>query len=178
MTQVPLEFLIRLASLDDLKAIREIYNYYVLHSTVTYQDKPWTSEEAIKWFNEHDVSKPVTVAERDGVIVGYGALGGFRIKSGYRFTVEHSVYVHPDRHRQGIGSALLADLIRRARELGYHRMIAGIDAEQHASIALHVKHGFVKVAHFTQVGFKFGKWLDAVFMELPLAGEAQDGFVQ
>jgi L-amino acid N-acyltransferase len=172
MTHKPPGLRIRLASVDDLEAIRRIADHYVLHSTATYQEKPWTDEEAHRWFNEHGADKPVTVAELNQAVVGYGALGLFRAKSGYRFTVEHSVYVHPDRHRQGIGAALLADLIRRARELGYHMMIAGIDADQAASLAIHAKFGFVKVAHFSQVGFKFGRWIDAVFMQLPLDGRA------
>src|ERR1700683_3206338 len=92
---------IRPASIDDLEAIRQIYNHYVVHSTTTYDETPWTIEDARKWFNDHDDKKPLTVAELDGQIVGYGALGSFRTRSAYRYTVEHSVYVHHDHHRQG-----------------------------------------------------------------------------
>jgi L-amino acid N-acyltransferase len=159
---------IRIASHEDVESIRRIYNHYVTHSTTTYDEIPWTIEDARKWFSAHDAAKPVTVAELDGIIVGYGAIGSFRTRAGYRFTVEHSVYVHSDHQRRGIGSALLRDLIRRARELGYRTVIAGIDGEQQASIALHAKFGFVKVAHLPQIGFKFGRRLDVVFMQLEL----------
>lgn len=159
---------IRIALSEDLEPIRQIYNHYVAHSTTTYDEVPWTIENARKWFSAHDAAKPVTVAELDGVIVGYGAIGSFRTKAGYRFTVEHSVYVHHDHQRRGIGTALLCDLIRRARELGYRTMIAGIDGEQEASIALHAKFGFVKVAHLPKIGFKFGRRLDVLFMQLEL----------
>jgi phosphinothricin acetyltransferase len=170
MTTGAREAQIRIASHEDLEPIRRIYNHYVTHSTTTYDEVPWTIENARQWFSAHDMAKPVTVAELDGVIVGYGALGEFRTRSGYRFTVEHSVYVHHDHQRRGIGSALLGDLICRARELGYRTMIAGIDGEQEASIALHGKFGFVKVGHFPQIGFKFGRQLDVVFMQLKLGG--------
>jgi phosphinothricin acetyltransferase len=168
MADQPRNLRIRLASLDDLEAIRRIYNHYIIHSTTTYDEVPWTIENARQWYSAHDAAKPVTVAEIDGLIVGYGALGPFRTRSGYRLTVEHSVYVHSDHHRRGIGTALLTDLIRRARELGFRTLIAGIDAEQEASLALHVKFQFVKVAHFPQIGFKFGRRLDVIFMQLQL----------
>ena len=101
-------------------------------------------------------------------IVGFGSLHTFRNKPGYRFTVENSVYVHPDCHRMGVGSAILLDQIERARQLGLHTIVAGIDKEQTASLALHYKHGFREVGCFPQVGRKFDRWLDAVFMQLIL----------
>ena len=101
-------------------------------------------------------------------ILGFGSLHTFRQKCGYRLTVENSVYVHPDHHRQGVGSAIILDQIERARQLGLHAIVAGIDAEQEASLALHYKHGFREVGRFPQVGRKFDRWLDAVFMQLIL----------
>jgi phosphinothricin acetyltransferase len=101
-------------------------------------------------------------------LLGFGSLHTFRHKPGYRLTVENSVYVHPDHHRQGVGSAIILDQIERARALGLHAIVAGIDAEQEGSLALHYKHGFREVGRFPQVGQKFDRWLDAVFMELIL----------
>jgi phosphinothricin acetyltransferase len=101
-------------------------------------------------------------------ILGFGSLHIFRQKCGYRLTVENSVYVHPDHHRQGVGSAIILDQIERARQLGLHAIVAGIDAEQEGSLALHYKHGFREVGRFPQIGRKFDRWLDAVFMQLIL----------
>jgi phosphinothricin acetyltransferase len=156
---------IRLATADDLDAINAIYNHYVATSTTTYDEEPMTADERRTWFAARDPVHPVTVAERNGEIVGYGSLHTFRAKRGYRFVVENSVYVRDDCQRQGVGSAILADLIERARTVGHHAIVAGIDADQHASIALHAKHGFVHVGRMPQIGTKFGRWLDVVFME-------------
>jgi phosphinothricin acetyltransferase len=161
---------IRPATESDLVAINDIYNHYVLHSTCTYQEEPETLESRRQWFSRHGAEHPVTVAEMHGQILGWGSLSSYHARSAYRYTAENSVYVHPEHHRRGIGSALLQDLISRARVLGYHAIIAGIDGEQTASVALHVRFGFEKVAHLKQVGFKFGRWLDVVYMELILDG--------
>lgn len=156
---------IRLASAADLEAIRDIYNHYVLASTCTYQNVPDTAAERAAWFAAHDEAHPVTVAELNGRVVGWGVLSVFRGRWGYRHTVENSVYVHHELHGRGIGSALLEDLIERARGLGHHTMVAGISAEQAGSIALHHKFGFVTVGHLKEVGHKFDHWLDVVFVQ-------------
>jgi phosphinothricin acetyltransferase len=156
---------LRLATSDDFEAITGIYNHYVATSTTTYDDEPVTAEERRKAFALRGPAHPLVVVEIDGQIVGYGGLGPFRERNGYRFTVENSVYVHPDRHRQGIGGMILADQVTRARALGHHAIIAVIDAGQAASIALHAKHGFVEVGRLPQIGRKFERWLDVVFME-------------
>src|SRR5262249_18534230 len=111
---------------------------------------------------------PVTVAVRGDEIVGFGSLGSFRTRIGYRFTVENTVYVRHDAHRSGVGRALLADLIARARAHGHRTIIAGISAEQAASVALHRAAGFTEVARIREVGFKFDQWLDVIFMQLML----------
>lgn len=159
---------IRLASEADLPAIDEIYNWYIPRSTCTYDEQVHPFESRIEWFKHHGPRHPVTVAELDGQVVGWGSLSDFRDRSAYRFTCENSVYVKHDVQGKGIGSALLADLIERARALGYHTIIAGADAEQTASIALHRKFGFETVAHFKQAGYKFDRWLDVIFMQLRL----------
>jgi len=157
--------LIRPATRADLIAINDIYNYYVARSTCTYQEDPSTIDEREQWFADHGAEHPITVAEHDGMIVGWGSLSRFHPRSAYRRTVENSVYVAHDHHSQGIGSALLQDLIDRARTLVHHTLIAGIDTEQAASIRLHLRFGFEQVAHLKQVGFKFGRWLDVVYLQ-------------
>jgi L-amino acid N-acyltransferase len=159
---------IRLATENDLPAINAIYNHYVAVSTTTYDLEPMSIDRRREWFAGRASIHPVTAACRGEVLVGWGSLHTFRTKPGYRFTVENSVYVHPDHQRTGVGSAILVDQIERARELGLHAIIAGIDAEQPASVALHAKHGFREVGNFRQVGRKFDRWLDVVFMQLIL----------
>ncbi len=161
--------MIRDASADDLPAIESIYNHYVLTSTCTYQLEPAPSlDERRAWFAAHDAEHPVTVALRGGEIVGWGALSSYRARRGYRFTVEDTLYVRHDQHRRGVGRALLADLVDRARRLGHRTILAGVSADQEASVALHRALGFEPVAHLRSVGFKFDRWLDCLFLQLML----------
>jgi phosphinothricin acetyltransferase len=160
--------LLRLATESDLPAINDIYNHYVLTSTTTYQEVVDTIDDRRAWFRNREPRHVVTVAEIDGVAVGWASLNVFRARSAYRFSCENSVYVHHDHFRRGIGGALLADSIERAKVAGFRTIVAGIDADQAASIAIHAKHGFEHVGRFTKVGFKFDRWLDVVFMQLNL----------
>jgi L-amino acid N-acyltransferase len=159
---------IRLATESDLVAINDIYNHYVFHSTCTYQETPEPIEARREWFAHHGDQHPITVAMLDDSVVGWGSLSAFRERSAYRFTVENSVYIHHEFHRRGIGTAVLADLLDRARQIGHHAIIAGIDGEQAASVALHSRFGFVTVSHLKEVGFKFDRWLDVIYMQLIL----------
>ncbi|MCU1277804.1 MAG: phosphinothricin acetyltransferase [bacterium] len=159
------ELSIRDACEDDLAAIDAIYNHYVLNATCTWQYAPAPSNARRAWLAAHDGDHPVTIAMLDGEIVGWGSLSVYNEREGYRFTVENTVYVHPERQRRGIGRALLADLIERARALGHRTIIAAISADQDASVALHRAAGFVEVARLAQVGFKFGRWLDCVYLQ-------------
>jgi L-amino acid N-acyltransferase YncA len=159
---------IRLATPADLAAINDIYNHYVAMSTTTYALEPTSLADRERWLVGRQPIHPAIVAVRDGEVVGWGSLSSFRAWGGYRSSVENSVYVHPERHRQGIGSALLADLIARAKKLGLHAIIAGIDSEQTASLELHRKFGFFQVAHFREVGRKFDQWRDVLFLQLLL----------
>ena len=156
---------IRLATAADLPSINDIYNHYVLNSTCTYQTAPETIEARHAWFTAHAPPHPITVAEHSGHIVGWGSLSRFHARAAYSRTVENSVYVHPDHQRQGIGRALLTDLIDRATALGHHTIIAGIDAEQTPSVAIHAAHGFEQVALLKEVGFKFNRWLHVIYMQ-------------
>jgi L-amino acid N-acyltransferase len=159
---------IRKAAEKDLAAINDIYNFYVAHSTCTYQTEPSTAKERLQWFSDHQAPFTALVAEEDGKVVGWGALSSFRPRIGYRYTAESSVYVRQDNQRHGIGLALLTDLVQRAKSGGFHVIIAGISAEQEPSIKLHEKLGFSQAAHLREVGNKFDRWLDVVYMQLML----------
>jgi len=159
---------IRAAKFADLGAINDIYNYYVLHSNCTYQEEPETLKARRQWFRHHGDRHPVIVAEAAGQVIGWGSLSPYHARSAYRHTVENSVYVHHRHHGRGIGSRLLQELIVRARGIGHRAIIAGIDAGQASSVALHAKFGFAEVGRLRQVGFKRGRWLDVIYLELIL----------
>ncbi len=160
---------IRLATVADLSAINDIYNYYVFTSTCTYQLELETLEARTIWFEQHSPdTHPVTVATIDNEVVGWGALSQFRPRAAYRHTVEASVYLRHDVHRRGIGKALLLDLIARAKAAGHHTLIGGASADQVASLALQESLGFQQVGYLREVGFKFGRWLDVVYSQLML----------
>jgi L-amino acid N-acyltransferase len=161
---------IRPAVKTDLPAILDIYNDAVLNLTASYDETSQTLAVRTAWWDEHqEQNLPVFVAEDDSAgVVGWSSLSRFRPRVGYRFTVENSVYIAPDWRGRGIGKLLMPPLIQAARNLGMHAILAGIDAEGEASIRLHTGFGFREVAHFHEVGFKFGRWLDVVFMELIL----------
>ena len=161
---------IRSATREDLPAILEIYNDAVLHTTATYDYEPRTMDQRIEWFQSHArEGYAIFVAEDDsGRVMGWSALNSYHGRPGYRFTTENSVYVAADQRGRGIGKLLLAPLIDAARQRGLHAIIAAIDATNDVSIRLHEKFGFKTVGHFKEVGFKFGRWLDVVYMELVL----------
>jgi L-amino acid N-acyltransferase YncA len=161
---------IRNATVDDLPGILEIYNHAILNTTSVYSEQPHTYEMRLSWYNERVNSGfPVLVAVSAGQVVGFGTFGHFRVWPCYRYTVEHSVYVHVDHRGKGISKLLLQPLIGRAGKMKIHVMIAGIDAENEVSYKLHESFGFKEVAHFKEVGFKFNRWLDLKFMQLILS---------
>jgi phosphinothricin acetyltransferase len=158
---------VRPASIDDLPGVLDIYNDAVLTTTATYDVEPRTLEHRRRWFEEHQLQNlPVLVASDEaGRIAGWSALNRHHERFGYRFTVENSVYVAAPFRGRGVGRSLLEPLIEAAQRLGLHAILAGIDAENAASIRLHTAFGFEKVAHFRQVGHKFGRWLDVVYYQ-------------
>ena len=161
---------IRPATREDLPGILEIYNEAVLHTTATYDYEPRTLDHRIAWFEDHvKLNYPVFVAVNDtGAVTGWSSLNRYHDRMGYKFTTENSVYVAADQRGRGIGKLLLPPLIQGARERGLHAILAGIDAQNEASLRLHAAFGFERVAHFKQVGFKFGRWLDVIYLELLL----------
>lgn len=157
---------IRSARDADLAEINAISNHYVVHSTCVWTTTPCTLAERKQWYAEHGDSMPVLVAECSGRVIGWGALGTFRTAYTLAGTLEDSIYVHHDFLRQGIGSRILTELVAAARRMGLRSILANISADQIASIRLHEKFGFAKVAHLKQVGRKFDQWFDAVYMQL------------
>ena len=167
--------ILRLASLDDAEAIREIYNREVTESTVTFDLVPRTLDEQRQWLTDRSGAHTAVVAVdsisgsgsgiESEVIVGFGSLSPFRDRPAYSTTVENSVYVHRGHQGAGVGRALLGDLVERATNHGFHAMIARIVGGHEASINLHASLGFEIVGHEREVGRKFGKWLDVVVME-------------
>ena len=162
------EIRIRKAEISDLDAINDIYNYYVLNSTCTYQITPETIQGRTAWFNEHDSSHPVIVAMAGKDIAGWASLSRFNKREAYSRTAEDSVYVRHDMLLAGIGTALLGEIIAVARRLDYHTIIAGISADQAGSIRLHEKSGFDQAGRMKETGFKFGRWLDTAYYQLML----------
>lgn len=162
--------LIRDAHEDDLPAILAIHNDAVLTTTAIWNSTAVDLEDRRAWLAaRRQAGYPVLVAEQAGEAAGYASFGDWRAWEGYRFTVENSIYIRADRRGRGIGSALLAPLVAAAGRLGKHVMVAGIEAGNTASIRLHHRHGFVQVGHFREVGEKFGRWLDLVFLQRTLA---------
>jgi len=161
--------LIRDATAADAAGILPIYNHAALETTAIWNEAASDLAGREAWLAARQAAGfPVLVGEVEGTVTGFGSFGDFRAFDGYRHTVEHSVYVHPDHHRLGIGRALLVALIERARAAGKHAMIGGIEAGNTASIALHESLGFRQVGLLPQTGAKFGRWLDLAFLQLML----------
>ena len=157
--------MIRAADPSDLPAILEITNDAILGGTALWTITPQTLADRHAWMTGRlEAGFPVLVAEQDGLVRGFGSYGAFRPHDGYALTVEHSLYVHAQARRAGTGTALLSALMAHAHEAGKHVMIGGIEAENHASIALHERAGFMRAAVLPQVGRKFERWLDLQFM--------------
>lgn len=160
---------IRPATTEDLPAILKIVNHAILHTTAIYEDHLRTLATQTTWYEDKILHGfPVIVACHNAQVVGFGAYGTFRQKTGYRFTVEHSVYVADGFTGKGIGKLLLGELITLAKSQQLHVMIGGIDASNTASITFHKQFGFTENGLFPEVGFKFGKWLDLQLMQLIL----------
>lgn len=160
---------LRLATLDDAEAIRAIYNLEVTTSTVTFDLVARSLEEQRAWQQARAGAYAVLVAERDGMVAGFGSLSRWRDRPAYSTTVEDSIYVHRDHQGAGVGKRLLTELVAIATAHGFHACMARIVGGHEASIALHRACGFEVVGTEHEVGRKFGTWLDVVLMERMLA---------
>src|SRR3954470_14422159 len=154
----------------DLPAVTEIYEHAVLHGTATFELIPPDLAEMTRRFKAlQDGGYPYLVAALEGRVIGYAYAGPYRPRPAYRFTVENSVYLEPAIHRRGIGLQLLQRLIGECEARGYRQMIAVIgDSANAGSIGVHTKCGFQMIGTHPDVGFKFGRWLDTVMMQLAL----------
>lgn len=160
---------LRIATEKDLPAMLEIYNEVIENTTAVYDYQPHTLEMRRQWLEtKQEQGIPVWMAEENGKMLGFGSFGPFRAWAAYQYTVENSVYVAAEARGKGVGSLLLPVIMNEARKAGMHTMIAGIDASNDASIRLHQKFGFEQVALFREVGWKFNRWLDLVFLQVML----------
>lgn len=159
--------MIRDAVAADLPQILAIHNEAIVNTTANWDEHEVDLDNREQWFAaQQEAALPILVCELDGAVAGYAYYGPWRPRTGYRHTMENTLYVHVDHHGRGIGSTLLAALVERAEASGDVRcLIAAIEASNTPSIALHAKHGFVEVGRFPQVGVKFGGWLDLVCMQ-------------
>ncbi|RXZ66951.1 N-acetyltransferase family protein [Agromyces albus] len=169
--ETPFEYSLRAARPSDLPAVREIYNYYVANSTVTFDEDAMTLKEwKSKFAYLSKLGMPFVVAESpSGQLLGYALVSPWKQKRAYRYTVENSIYLGPAAAGKGLGRALLAELIERSKAAGLKEIIAVIaDQGAEASIALHEKFGFVEIGRMGRVGFKFERWLGTVLMQKTL----------
>jgi L-amino acid N-acyltransferase YncA len=157
---------IREACCEDLPAILDIYNQVIATTTAVYSEAPVTLQDREEWWRTRVARGfPVLVAATAEGVLGFSSFGDFRPWPCYRTTVEHSVHVRDGHRGRGLGPRLVQPLFARAAALDKHLMIAAIDAQNAASLALHTRLGFEQAGHFHEVGYKFGRWLDLVFMQ-------------
>lgn len=160
---------IRDAGDGDLEAITAIHNHAVLHTTAIWNEEAVDVGDRAAWFAERRRRGfPVIVAVDGDDLIGYATFGDFRPHSGFRLTVEHSVYVRDDQRGRGVGKALMIELIDRARRLGIHVMVAAVESGNRGSIVMHKRLDFLQVGRMPQVGAKFGRWLDLTLLQLVL----------
>jgi len=161
-----MEIIIRNYHIEDASAILEIINYNILNSTALYDYEPRTLANQLAIFDDKlQKGFPILVATEKKIIVGFGYYSEFRFREAYKFTVEHSVYAHPNHTGKGIGKIILNQLIHLAKSQNIHTMIGVIDAENQSSIDFHMKFGFEISGMIKESGFKFDRWLHTVFMQ-------------
>jgi L-amino acid N-acyltransferase YncA len=161
---------LRDARADDADAITAIYNHYILHSSISFEEEAVNAATmAQRVADTQQAGLPWLVCLIDGQVIGYAYASKWRVRPAYRFAVESSVYLGTQWSGRGAGTALYAALIARLRALELHLVIGGIALPNPASVALHEKMGFAKVAHFSEVGRKFERWVDVGYWQLPLA---------
>lgn len=158
--------MIRAVKLEDAREIAEIYNYYILNSCVTFEEFAVSAEEMRGRIEATNSKYPWLVFEKDEEIIGYAYASAWKPRSAYKHTVESTVYLKKEATKNGIGSLLYTALIGQLTDLGFHAVIGGISLPNEASVALHEKFGFEKIAQFKEVGYKFQKWIDVGYWEL------------
>jgi phosphinothricin acetyltransferase len=160
--------MIRLATSDDAAVICAIYNHYVTNTTITFEEDPVAPAEMAQRIANANAQHCWYVFEQDGAVAAYAYATPWRVRPAYRHSVETTVYVKPGGGGKGIGTELYTHLILQLRKRGFRAVIGGIALPNNASVALHERLGFTQVAHFVDVGHKFGKWIDVGYWELVL----------
>ena len=163
--------MIRYAQVADLAAILDIYNDAILDTTSVYYYEARTIQDRLSWYEKKvRDGLPVLVFEENSHVIGFATFGPFRARPAYKYTVEHSVYVHKHHRGKGVGTRLMIELIKIANETGYATMVAGIDSNNEVSRIMHENLGFTNCGTIERVGYKFGKWLDLTFYRYELRG--------
>ena len=163
------DIVIRAVAESDASPIAEIYNHYVATTVITFEEEPVSAPEMARRIGDvASASLPWLVAEREGRVAGYAYASQWKARSAYRFSVEVTVYVHPGCPRLGIGRHLYEELLSALKARGIHAAFGVIALPNEASVTLHERFGFAKVAHLSEVGFKFGRWIDVGYWELML----------
>ena len=158
--------MIRPATHDDAESLVRIYNYYITDTIISFEEEPIASEEMAKRIVETTSSSmPWLVLEQDGQAIGYAYATVWKRRRAYRYSAESTVYLLPGQSGHGYGSRLYEALFAQLKEKGFHTVIGGIALPNPESVALHEKFGMTKVAHFKEVGFKFGQWIDVGYWE-------------
>ncbi len=159
----------------DLPELLGIYNDVIATTTAVYTDAPATLADRKAWLASREAQGyPVLVAKDASGVAGFASFGDFRAWPGYRYSVEHSIHVRSGCRGKGVGTALMSPLLAEAGRIGKHVMIAGVDAANEGSLRFHERLGFTRVGTFRQVGWKFDRWLDLVFLQRILDCEAAE----
>lgn len=165
--------MIRAATPDDAAGIASIYNHYIEHTVITFEEEPVTAADMLERIESGLAAYPWLVAEHDGKVAGYAYATRWKPRSAYRNTVETSVYISPAHYRLGLGEALYRALFEHLCERGFHCALGGIALPNDASVALHEKLGFRKVGELEEVGWKFDRWVNVGYWQLQLTGEQE-----
>ena len=166
--------MIRSATPDDAARIAEIYNFYIANSIATFEEEPVSEDEMVARIGTVTEEFPWFVFEEAGRILGYAYAGRWKTRAAYRYSVEVTVYLDPVTTGRGVGTRLYESLLGSLRNGEYHTIMGGISLPNAGSIRLHERFGFRKVAHFSEVGFKFGKWIDVGYWQLNLEGKEEE----
>ncbi len=157
---------IRKVKLEDAEQIAGIYNYYIQNTHHTFETAPLTAEVMEKRISKVTEDYPYLVAKDDGEILGYAYATQFKLRQAYAFSAEVSIYVKNDAKKRGIGTQLYTELFEELRDSDIHTMLAGIALPNDGSVKFHEKLGFEKVAHFKEIGYKLGRWIDVGYWEM------------
>ena len=167
--------MIRQATMDDAAQLCDIYNHYVLETPITFEEQPVTIEDMVQRIQDTLQSLPWLVWDQGQRLLGFCYASKWKGRCAYRYSLESTVYLRPDAVGRGVGSQLYGALLDELRQRQFHTVIGGIALPNPASVALHEKYGFEKVAQFKQVGNKFGEWIDVGYWQSPVGGRLTRG---